>query len=154
MAASESVYIGTAEPVPHLVVPGWIAQVFLRETPAGQGLGVTVHDSDAAIPNLCREPHGQVRQGLPLAGCDGTTQLIKDAVRALYHAVVDPFGVGAATTRIGMGIGIGQLGFNVAAQCRVGQHRLLDPGKPSGIHIEPVEVTVEDQALAPSLGFK
>ena len=121
------------------------AQEFLRESPARERLGVSMHDADTHAAHLCDEPGGQCAE----AGAQGREptrslpQALDDPVRALDLGIADKFGITAAAACVS--VVAGKLGLDVAAQRGVPQHLLVDRGKRGRVHVEPVEVAVEHQ---------
>ena len=147
VAAGKHIHLRLFKPSLHVGAVLRVLQMFLRKTPAGQRLRVAVHDAQPQARHIHAGPHrqrGQLRaQAWELARC--AAQAAHDAVAAFDHAVAHPTGVGTAAT--GVFVSAGKFGFDVAAQGGVGQDLGVDALKAGGVHVEPVEVAVEDQAL-------
>ncbi len=152
--AGKDVHLRPLEPTPNQGQVLWVAQVFLGKAPAGQGLGVAVHQPHTHIAHLRHAPHGQTGQLGALFGRGGRAQLVQDAVGARDHVLAHPVGVGAAAASLGVGVVFGQLGLDVAAQGHMRQDRRLHPREDGRVDVKPVKVAVEHQALTAGFLFK
>ncbi len=134
-----------------------ITQTFLRKAPAGQRLRVAVHDGHAHAAHIDAAPHRQVGQTprQPGKGARRRAQALHDPVRATDDFVANPFGVGAAATRVVRTITFGaEFGFDVATQRVKFENTVVQPLEHGRVDIEPVEIAVEDEPLRPGLAVK
>ena len=143
MRAREHVDGGSGEQ--RLRVLGALAQSLLRELPAGERFGVAVRDADAQAPDFSDKVHGQDAQALAQVRMParGLAKPLEDFVRSLDLGFADPIRVAAAAT--GSRILARDLGLDIAAERRVPQNRFVDRAKSFRIHVEPVEIAVEDE---------
>ena len=154
VGGGEHIDLCRIEPAAHALPVRCVVKALGREAPAGQRLGITVHDGDAPPADIDAAPHRQrlqrAREGR--GACGGGAQPRHDLVRVVHHRITHPRGVGATAAGVGVAGVVGhEFGLDIAARRVEAEHRRVDGGEGGVVHIEPVEVAVEHEPLRAAL---
>lgn len=149
MCAGKDVDIGSAKRLdePRLVVR--IAQCRRIEAPAGERVGIAVHDGDPLAANVEAGNHrqsGECGENIRVPRRSGLEPGV-DTVGAFDDGTRNVIRIGASAT---CGITVNaEFGLDIADDGVMGEHATIDLCIPGIVDIEPVEVTVENEGDRP-----
>jgi hypothetical protein len=113
-----------------------------------------MHEAHARVSHARHEVHGKCRQAPAQVreSARRITQSSEDLVGARHFRVAHVHGIRAAATRARLLAG--DFGLHVAAQRRVREHLAIHMVEIVRVHVEPVEVAVENDRHRLGLGLR
>ena len=138
-----SIYIAAANARWTITVQGM--KVLDRELPAGQRLGITVDDTDSLASHIDNGVHRQLPDLANKSLLQGgtLTKVFDNGVGTVDGDLVYIGWIGASTTNVFITV---QLRFDISLNRRMCQNGLIDFIETVAIDIEPVEISVKEQA--------
>ena len=120
-------------------------KVLDREPPAGQRLGIAVDDTDTLAPHIDNGVHRQLPDlaNKSLLQGGALTKAFDNRVGAVDGSLVHIGWIGASAANVFITV---QLRFDISLNRRMCQNSLIDFIETVAIDIEPVEISVKEQA--------